>query len=76
MTTFNQTTLDQLKAEATATYKNRIDGYDAYASTCLKTLRAIPGWVVGADVVATVVYQSELIPTVKSLDGNERVQHI
>lgn len=62
MTTFNQVTLDQLKAEATATYKNRIEGYDAYATTCPKTLRAIPGWVVGADVVATVVYQSELIP--------------
>ncbi|WP_141250048.1 hypothetical protein [Pseudomonas sp. ACN8] len=63
MTSFNQATLDALKAEATANYKNRIDGYDAYATTCPKTLRAIPGWVVGADVMATVVYQSELIPT-------------
>jgi hypothetical protein len=62
MTSFNQAALDALKAEATATYKNRIDGYDAYATTCPKTLRAIPGWVIGADVVATVVYQSELIP--------------
>lgn len=62
MTSFNQATLDRLKAEATSTYKNRIDGFDAYATTCPKTLRGIPGWVNGADVTATVVYQSELIP--------------
>lgn len=63
MTSFNQAILDALKAEATTTYKNRTDGYDAYATTCPKTLRGIGGWVVGADVTATVVYQSELIKT-------------
>jgi len=63
MTSFNQATLDQLKAEATATYKSRIDGFDAYASTCPKTLRPIPGWVIGAEVMVVVAYQSQLIPT-------------
>lgn len=63
MTSFNQATLDQLKAEATATYKNRIDGYDAYATTCPKTLRGIGGWVIGAEVAVVVVGPYELIPT-------------
>ncbi|WP_454876064.1 hypothetical protein [Pseudomonas farris] len=63
MTSFNQATLDQLKAKATANYKNRIDGYDAYATTCPKTLRGIGGWVMGAEVAVVVVGPYELIPT-------------
>lgn len=63
MTSFKQTKLDQLKAEATATYKTRIDGYDAYATTCPRTLRPIGGWVIGAEVMVVVPYQSELIKT-------------
>ncbi|MDR6913522.1 hypothetical protein J2X66_000369 [Pseudomonas sp. 3296] len=63
MTSFNQATLDALKAEATNTYKIRTDGYDAYATTCPKTLRAIPGWVIGAEVAVVVVGPYEIIPT-------------
>jgi hypothetical protein len=63
MTSFNQATLDALKAEATTTYKNRIDGYDAYATTCPKTLRGIGGWVTGAEVAVVVVGPYEIIPT-------------
>ena len=63
MTSFNQATLDQLKAEATTNYNTRIDGYDAYATTCPKTLRGIGGWVIGAEVAVVVVGPYELIPT-------------
>ena len=63
MTSFNQAALDQLKAEATTKYKNSIDGYDAYATTCPKTLRGIGGWVIGAEVAVIVVGPYELIPT-------------
>jgi hypothetical protein len=63
MTTFNQATLDQLKDNATATYKNRVHGYDAYAETDPKTLRPIGRMVIAADVIVLVAYQTQLIPT-------------
>ena len=61
--TFNQTTLDQLKEQAIAKYKNTTHGYDAFADTDPKTLRAIGRMVVGAEIVIPVIYQTELIPT-------------
>lgn len=63
MTTFNQATLNQLKEQAIAKYKSSTHGYDAFADTCPKTLRAIGKMVVGAVVAVPVVYQTEIINT-------------
>jgi hypothetical protein len=63
MTTFNQVTLEQLKEQAIAKYKNRVHGYDAYAETDPKTLRPIGRMVIAADVIVLVAYQTQLIPT-------------
>ncbi|NBA96833.1 hypothetical protein [Pseudomonas sp. R5(2019)] len=63
MTTFNATTLEQLKEQSISKYKNTVSGYDSHAETCPKTLRAIGKMVVGAVVAVPVVYQTQIIDT-------------
>ncbi|WP_448092708.1 hypothetical protein [Pseudomonas lini] len=63
MATFNQATLEQLKAQAVTKYKDSTHGYDTNAETCPKTLRPIGKMVVGAEVFTVVAYQTQIIPT-------------
>lgn len=63
MTTFNATTLEQLKDQAVTKYKNSTHGYDMNAETCPKTLRPIGKMIVGAEVFTVVAYQTQIIPT-------------
>ncbi|MGF6558181.1 hypothetical protein ABIA48_004561 [Pseudomonas sp. S30_BP2TU TE3576] len=59
----NKQELQALKEAATAAYKNRQHGYDAFAETDPKTGRAIPKMMIGAYAPELVLSAAQIIPT-------------
>lgn len=62
---FSKTELAALKEAAREKYMNTQHGYDAFASTCPKTGRAIAGHVDGAYIPVLVVYPTEILRVYK-----------